>query len=233
MQNIVKNIHIHEYFQWEGHDLNKPEDDIVRYYRHPNDSGDRICSLCNNKMHDHGWLDSCNTDNDNGYTVCIGDYVVKINNYYYVIKPLIIDNNYTILNQNIFTNNFQDRLIDWFKFTFQEQFPELIDNKRERNHRFIEEAIELVQACDMSKSELISLVNEVYNRPKGDIFKEIGGVCTTLTVLANNHGISINEAAEAELKRNYTIIDKLRKKQPHRSSMISKNHKNEEDLLGR
>lgn len=115
--------------------------------------------------------------------------------------------------------SFQERLWEWFLHTFQDHFPELIRNHRERNHRFLEEALELVQACGMDKQEIMALVHEVYNRPKGEIFKEAGGVLTTLTILCSDHEIDVNEAAEAELARNYQIIDKLRQKQPKRSSM--------------
>jgi hypothetical protein len=79
----------HEYIVWwkngdhPGDNVYRPYEDtgkipsepregqIVRYYRHPNVSGDSICNYCQRKMNDHGWID-CEGD---GKTVCPGSYV--------------------------------------------------------------------------------------------------------------------------------------------------------------
>lgn len=49
-------------------------------------------------------------------------------------------------------------------------------DKAERNHRFLEEALELVQACGCTESEAAQLVAYVYGRPAGDPPQEVGGV---------------------------------------------------------
>jgi hypothetical protein len=53
---------------WEGK--------IVRYYRHPQFSGDLVCPRCGKTMHDHGWLDDSSNEGA-GQVVCPGDWVVR------------------------------------------------------------------------------------------------------------------------------------------------------------
>jgi hypothetical protein len=47
------------------------EGKVVQYYRHPLDSGDRVCVRCLKLMHVHGWIDQ-----GKGHTVCPGDWIV-------------------------------------------------------------------------------------------------------------------------------------------------------------
>jgi len=49
------------------------EGKIVRYFRHPDISGDNICSFCGKVYDIHGWID---TPGD-GYRVCPGDWVIE------------------------------------------------------------------------------------------------------------------------------------------------------------
>lgn len=42
-------------------------------------------------------------------------------------------------------------------------------NVQERNHRFLEEALELAQANSCTKAEALELVEYVFGRPKGDV----------------------------------------------------------------
>lgn len=48
-------------------------------------------------------------------------------------------------------------------------------DKVERNHRFLEEALELVQSLDCTKSEAHQLVDYVFDRAKGEPPQECGG----------------------------------------------------------
>lgn len=59
------------------------EGKIVRYYRHPNHSGREQCPFCGCTLHYHGWIDQ----GDEGLTVCPGDFVLKIGDGYYPVKP--------------------------------------------------------------------------------------------------------------------------------------------------
>jgi len=70
-----------------------------------------------------------------------------------------------------------------------------------RTFRFVEEAIELAQACDVTRTEVLRIVEYVYGRPKGDVAQEIGGAFTTLTVLCTALKVDAGEAATAEYVR--------------------------------
>lgn len=82
----------------------------------------------------------------------------------------------------------------------------------ERNHRFLEEALELVQATGCSASEAHQLVDYVFGRPIGEPGQEVGGVMNTLAALCNAHGLDLDGEAERELARVWTISDKIRAK---------------------
>lgn len=105
---------------------------------------------------------------------------------------------------------FQDRVKPWMDACFG---PEISADAIERNHRFIEEALELVQANGCTQSEAHQLVDYVYNRPQGDINQEVGGVMVTLAALCLAVGVDMHEAGETELARVWTKIDKIRAKQ--------------------
>jgi hypothetical protein len=84
---------------------------------------------------------------------------------------------------------------------------------QERNHRFLEEALELVQACGATASEAHQLVDYVYGRPVGDKHQEVGGVMVTLAALCLAQGMDMHEAGEAELARIWTKVEHIRAKQ--------------------
>lgn len=88
-------------------------------------------------------------------------------------------------------------------------------DKRERNFRFLEEAIELVQANGCTKEEAYALVDYVFGRDQGNTNQEVGGVMVTLAALCNVIGVDFVEAAEEELARinRPENIKKIREKQ--------------------
>lgn len=69
--------------QWFGHSPFEPESNLVRYFRHPDVSGDSKCELCDIIMHDHGWIDS----GGDGQRVCPDDWILKIGNHFYACRP--------------------------------------------------------------------------------------------------------------------------------------------------
>lgn len=85
--------------------------------------------------------------------------------------------------------------------------------------RLMEEAVELAQACDVSRVNAMQLVSMVYDRPPGDIRQEIGGVLVTAHAFCAGQGIEVEKALEDEVcrvldyspdhfaKRNQTKID--------------------------
>ena len=104
----------------------------------------------------------------------------------------------------------QERTLPWLLACFGHQ---IADDSKERNHRFLEEALELVQACDCAVSEAHQLVDYVFNRPVGEKHQEAGGVMITLAALCLANKIDMHEAGEIELARIWTKVEQIRQKQ--------------------
>lgn len=105
---------------------------------------------------------------------------------------------------------FQDRVQPWLMACFGEM---IAGDREERNHRFLEEALELVQACGCTASEAHQLVDYVYGRPVGEPMQEVGGVMVTLAALCLANGLDMHDAAETELARIWTKVEAIRAKQ--------------------
>jgi len=108
------------------------------------------------------------------------------------------------------TDQFQDKVESWMNACFG---PEISADIQERNHRFIEEALELVQANGCTASEAHQLVDYVYRRDQGDINQEVGGVMVTLAALCSAVGVDMKQSGEVELRRVWRKIDQIRAKQ--------------------
>lgn len=108
--------------------------------------------------------------------------------------------------------DFQSRVQPWMLDCFN---PEIAGDKLERNDRFIEEALELIQASGYSAERAHALVDYVFNRPQGEINQEVGGVMVTLAAHCLAHNVNMHEAGEVELARinQPAIITKIRAKQ--------------------
>lgn len=105
---------------------------------------------------------------------------------------------------------FQRRVHPWMMACFG---PEIASDRLERNDRFIEEALELVQACQYPKERALQLVEYVYGRDQGEINQEVGGVMITLAAHCLAHGVDMHQARETELTRIWTKVDIIRAKQ--------------------
>ncbi len=106
--------------------------------------------------------------------------------------------------------SYQERVGEWLIFCFG---PDIAADKTERNHRFLEEALELVQACGISREECLQLVDYAFSRPAGSPEQEVGGVMTTLASLCRAHGMDMADAGETELRRVWGKIETIRAKQ--------------------
>ena len=104
----------------------------------------------------------------------------------------------------------QQRVQPWLIACFGE---EIASDVVERNHRFLEESLELVQACGCTADEAHQLVDYVYGRPMGEKEQEVGGVMTTLASLCLAQDMNLQECADTELERVWGKIDQIRKKQ--------------------
>lgn len=106
--------------------------------------------------------------------------------------------------------SFQERVQPWLIACFGEM---IAGDREERNHRFLEEALELVQACGCTASEAHQLVDYVYGRPIGEPHQEVGGVMVTLAALCLANGLNMHANGETELARIWTKVEKIRAKQ--------------------
>ncbi|GEM_PF-1821802 len=105
---------------------------------------------------------------------------------------------------------FQQRVQPWLMECFGST---IAGDREERNHRFLEETLELVQACGCSASEAHQLVNYVFGRPVGEPAQEVGGVMVTLAALCLANGLDMHAAGETELARIWTKVEAIRAKQ--------------------
>lgn len=111
---------------------------------------------------------------------------------------------------------FQARVKPWLLECFGES---IASDQQERNHRFLEEALELVQACGCTATEAHQLVEYVYGRPVGEPSQEVGGVMVTMAALCLAHGMDMHAAGEAELARIWTKVEQIRAKQAAKPAM--------------
>lgn len=93
---------------------------------------------------------------------------------------------------------FQQRVQPWLLECFG---AEIAADRMERNHRFLEESLELVQSLGCTASEAHQLVDYVFGRPVGNPPQEVGGVMVTLAALCLASGLDMHEAGEVELAR--------------------------------
>ena len=107
-------------------------------------------------------------------------------------------------------DSFQARVQPWMMECFG---AEISADGAERNHRFLEESLELVQACGCTASEAHQLVDYVYGRPVGERAQEVGGVMVTLAALCLAQGLDMHAAGETELARIWTKVEAIRAKQ--------------------
>ena len=48
------------------------EGKVVRYFRHPTVDGTSLCSECDVRFHEHGWIDTL----EDGHRVCPSDWII-------------------------------------------------------------------------------------------------------------------------------------------------------------
>ncbi len=106
--------------------------------------------------------------------------------------------------------SFQSRVSPWMQACFGEVISR---DTIERNHRLLEESLELVQACGCTQGEAHQLVDYVFGRPTGEPSQEVGGVMVTLAALCLAQGLNMHEAGETELARIWTKVEQIRAKQ--------------------
>lgn len=129
---------------------------------------------------------------------------------------MIIDyiNNYPrcsgvdVINTTSVQPSFQMRTESWLHDCFGIN----ATNKAIRNHRFLEEALELVQACECTEEDAHRVVDYVFNRDVGEKHQEVGGVMVTLAGLCLAQNLDMHACAEIELARVQTKTEAIRAK---------------------
>ncbi|WP_206438178.1 hypothetical protein [Burkholderia stagnalis] len=106
-------------------------------------------------------------------------------------------------------SSFQARVQPWMLECFGAK---ITTDRTERNHRFLEEALELVQACGCTASEAHQFVDYTFGRPAGEPAQEVGGVMVTLAALCLANELDMHAAGETELADIWTKVDKIRAK---------------------
>ncbi len=105
---------------------------------------------------------------------------------------------------------FQRRVQAWLMECFS---MEVCRDKTERNHRFLEESLELVQSLSCTREEAHQLVDYVFDRPASDPVQELGGVMVTTAALCWPNELDMDAAAETEPACIWKKIDLIRAKQ--------------------
>jgi len=102
------------------------------------------------------------------------------------------------------------RVGEWMIAAFGE---DVANDGKERNHRYLEESLELVQSLGCTRKEVDMLVDYVYSRPLGEPRQEVGGASITLAALCFAHKIDLAQCTEDELARIWVKIEQVRAKQ--------------------
>lgn len=105
---------------------------------------------------------------------------------------------------------FQNRVAPWMLACFG---VEISADINERNHRFLEEALELVQSEGCTANEAHQLVDYVFGRDVGEPHQEVGGVMVTLAALCLATDLDMHRAGEDELARIWEKVEQIRAKQ--------------------
>lgn len=107
-------------------------------------------------------------------------------------------------------DSLQARVKPWLLACFGE---EIADDKLERGDRLLEEVFELLQSGGYPSDRIASLRDYVWSRETGAPHQEAGGVMITLAAYCLAHGLDMHAAAEDELARIWTKVEKIRAKQ--------------------
>lgn len=127
-------------------------------------------------------------------------------------KPARVDNGIVDYDANPGETSFQSRVHPWLMECFGEM---IAGDREERNHRFLEEALELVQSLGCTADSSHKLVDYVFGREIGDPDQEVGGTMVTLAALCLANQLDMQDAGNRELARimQPEIVAKIRAKQ--------------------
>lgn len=101
---------------------------------------------------------------------------------------------------------------NWSKLVFKERYKDI--NPKIRALRALEEMMELSQAENVTEEEVLIILRQVYDKPKGDPHQELGGVMTCLAAYGATSGLDMEECFLAEYMRicDPVVMEKVRKR---------------------
>lgn len=106
-------------------------------------------------------------------------------------------------------NRFQRLVYNWTIQCFGHRDANNLDL---RTARFLEEALELAQASNLTKTQAKEILEYVYGRPVGEPAQEVGGVMVTLASYCSVRGIELESAAYNEMCRCWQQFEKIAEK---------------------
>lgn len=101
---------------------------------------------------------------------------------------------------------------NWSKLVFKERYKDI--TPKIRAFRALEEMLELAQAEDVTEEEVLIIVRQVYDKPKGEPHQELGGVVTCLAAYSATSGLDMEECFLKEYMRicDPAVMEKVRKR---------------------
>ena len=133
----------------------------------------------------------------------------------------------TLVNEPM-TESLQSRIWSWAIRCYR---VEIISNLAERNYRFIEGALKLVQTCGCTKEEVLQLVDYVYSNPVGMVEQDVGQVIITFSTLCSARGVIMRDCGEAELAVIWENIDRIRANQELKPKIKIGKHSNVTEVI--
>lgn len=98
--------------------------------------------------------------------------------------------------------------------------PGIRDDKRERILRFLEEAMELCQVCELPVGAIYAMIDYTYNRPVGEIEDEVGGVMICLAALCNANFVDMQTAVDTRMLLCHQNMEAIRLKHMAKPSSV-------------
>jgi len=92
----------------------------------------------------------------------------------------------------------QEKIGDWVAGTFGY---EVLADKQERNARFFEEVVELMQVRGMTVAEMVAIIHDKMTKPVGELDQEVGGVLITFLALCESGDVDVDTAYANEWNR--------------------------------
>lgn len=105
-------------------------------------------------------------------------------------------------------------------------WPNQIHDSEERAIRFAEEAMELVQAEGVTREQMHRLVDQVFDKPKGELYQELGGTLMTLSAYMAVTDLDGVKAFNDEFVRvnEPELIERIQKKHEMKLVVSSNRH---------